>query len=42
VVFVGLRNDKRLSLEEYVKTLARDGQPWIEIRTRLVEDDGGE
>jgi hypothetical protein len=31
-----------LSLERHVKRLeAADGQTWIEIRTRVEEDDGG-
>jgi hypothetical protein len=42
VMLAGSLNDRQLALERHVKRLeAADGQTWIEIRTRVEEDDGG-
>jgi hypothetical protein len=41
VMFFGWRNERRYALEHLVKRLADDGYPWIEIRTRVEESDGG-
>ena len=42
VILAGSLNDRHLALERHVKRLeAADGQMWIEIRTRVEEDDGG-
>jgi hypothetical protein len=42
VLLAGSLNDRQLALERHVKRLeAADGQTWIEIRTRVEENDGG-
>lgn len=41
VIFAGWRNQRRYALEHQVKRLPDDGYAWIEIRTRVEDDDGG-
>ena len=41
-LLAGSLNDRHLALERHVKRLeAADDQTWVEIRTRVEEDDGG-
>lgn len=40
VMVAGSRNARRVELDELMKRRAHDAADWIEIRTRLVENDG--